>query len=242
VAAHLEPEILLIDEVLAVGDVVFQKKCLGKMNDVAQQGRTVLFVSHNLGVVKELCQSSLVLNNGQVEFRGPVGDGLICYSRSTYDSEDSQSRGRSGWRGVCINGEAGGASATISSRNEFFVESWLDLTDEVTGGNLFLILNDSVGNTVLHHRVRSDELCSEELAAGRYKVRVDLPTLWLAPGIYTLHFKFIGHGSSLAEQRYFSERATLDVIGSASTLSKAYLAPVANWSLIRHTEPARQRA
>ncbi|PYN50294.1 MAG: ABC transporter ATP-binding protein, partial [Candidatus Rokuibacteriota bacterium] len=70
VAAHLEPEILLVDEVLAVGDAAFQKKCLGKMGDVAEQGRTVLFVSHNLGAINDLCARSILLNNGQVEIDG----------------------------------------------------------------------------------------------------------------------------------------------------------------------------
>src|SRR4030066_2370712 len=64
VAAHLEPEILLVDEVLAVGDVEFQKKCLGKMGDVAKEGRTVLFVSHNMGAVKQLCNQGFLLDNG----------------------------------------------------------------------------------------------------------------------------------------------------------------------------------
>jgi lipopolysaccharide transport system ATP-binding protein len=64
VAAHLEPEILLIDEVLAVGDAEFQKKCLGKMDDVAKQGRTVLFVSHNMGAIRQLCDLSIIINNG----------------------------------------------------------------------------------------------------------------------------------------------------------------------------------
>jgi len=66
VAAHLEPEILLIDEVLAVGDVAFQKKCLGKMGDVASQGRTVLFVSHNMGAIQQLCPQTILLENGQI--------------------------------------------------------------------------------------------------------------------------------------------------------------------------------
>src|SRR5437016_3103030 len=70
VAAHLEPEILLVDEVLAVGDAAFQKKCLGKMGDVAEQGRTVLFVSHNLGAINDLCARSILLNNSQVEIDG----------------------------------------------------------------------------------------------------------------------------------------------------------------------------
>ena len=66
VAAHLEPEILIIDEVLAVGDAEFQKKCLGKMEDVAGEGRTILFVSHNMGAVKKLCPSSIYLERGQI--------------------------------------------------------------------------------------------------------------------------------------------------------------------------------
>ena len=64
VAAHLEPEILLVDEVLAVGDVAFQKKCLGKMGDVAKEGRTVLFVSHNMGAISQLCPNSILLRSG----------------------------------------------------------------------------------------------------------------------------------------------------------------------------------
>jgi lipopolysaccharide transport system ATP-binding protein len=69
VAAHLEPEILIVDEVLAVGDAEFQKKALGKMKDISQgQGRTVLFVSHNMGAIKSLCNKGILLNNGRMEF------------------------------------------------------------------------------------------------------------------------------------------------------------------------------
>lgn len=71
VAAHLEPEILIVDEVLAVGDTEFQKKCLGKMKEVsANQGRTVLFVSHNMGTINQLCKKSILLKNGQIEMIG----------------------------------------------------------------------------------------------------------------------------------------------------------------------------
>jgi lipopolysaccharide transport system ATP-binding protein len=72
VAAHLEPEILLIDEVLAVGDVVFQKKCLGKMGDVAREGRTVLFVSHNMSAISSLCDQVLLLEQGAMVVKGPT--------------------------------------------------------------------------------------------------------------------------------------------------------------------------
>ncbi len=66
VAAHLDPEILLVDEVLAVGDAEFQQKCLGKMRDVANQGRTVVFVSHNVSAVRRLCKSAVLLEGGRL--------------------------------------------------------------------------------------------------------------------------------------------------------------------------------
>src|SRR5260221_9506453 len=72
VAAHLEPEILVVDEVLAVGDSEFQKKCLGKMGDVAKEGRTVLFVSHNMAAISQLCQTGMLLENGYVKILGEV--------------------------------------------------------------------------------------------------------------------------------------------------------------------------
>ena len=80
VAAHLEPEILIVDEVLAVGDAAFQKKCLGRMRDVAKEGRTVLFVSHNMAAVSALCSKAMVLWQGKVQYRlGPVHDAVQYY-------------------------------------------------------------------------------------------------------------------------------------------------------------------
>jgi lipopolysaccharide transport system ATP-binding protein len=81
VAAHLQPEILLVDEVLAVGDAEFQKKCLGKMEDVTKEGRTVIFVSHQMAAVRALCPRSIVLESGQVIFDGPTDEGLQQYLR-----------------------------------------------------------------------------------------------------------------------------------------------------------------
>mgnify|MGYP001572783341 CR=1 FL=1 len=79
VAAHLEPEILVVDEVLAVGDAEFQKKCLGKMKDVSKQGRTVLFVSHNMTAMKSLCTKGLLLKNGLAVKSGSMGDVIDYY-------------------------------------------------------------------------------------------------------------------------------------------------------------------
>lgn len=82
VAAHLEPDILLVDEVLAVGDVEFQRKCLGKMEDVASTGRTVLFVSHNMGLIQTLCTRGIFLKEGRVAMDGDVEDAVSAYLRS----------------------------------------------------------------------------------------------------------------------------------------------------------------
>jgi lipopolysaccharide transport system ATP-binding protein len=79
VAAHLEPEILVVDEVLAVGDAEFQKKCMGKMSGVAKQGRTVLFVSHNMPAVRSLCKNAIVLDHGAVAFQGNASTGIDMY-------------------------------------------------------------------------------------------------------------------------------------------------------------------
>jgi len=79
VAAHLEPEILIVDEVLAVGDAEFQEKCIGKMQDVSKQGRTVIFVSHNMASIKQLCSRAVLLNQGQIIKDGMVGDTIYHY-------------------------------------------------------------------------------------------------------------------------------------------------------------------
>ncbi|OUL29877.1 polysaccharide/polyol phosphate ABC transporter ATP-binding protein [Nostoc sp. T09] len=86
VAAHLEPEILVVDEVLAVGDAQFQKKCLGKMEEVGKEGRTVIFVSHNMGAIKALCNSGIVLNYGQVLHSGFITEALNIYNNHRSES------------------------------------------------------------------------------------------------------------------------------------------------------------
>ena len=86
VAAFLEPDILIVDEVLAVGDAEFQKKAIGKMQDISNEGgRTVLFVSHDMAAVKQLCGEVLVLKNGQIEFQGEVNKGVDLYLNYSLD-------------------------------------------------------------------------------------------------------------------------------------------------------------
>lgn len=86
VAAHLEPEILVVDEVLAVGDTQFQKKCLGKLEDVGKEGRTVLFVSHNMAAIKKLCSLAIILKDGEVKALGKTNEAVVKYEESLFTS------------------------------------------------------------------------------------------------------------------------------------------------------------
>jgi len=91
VAAHLDPEILLVDEVLAVGDAAFQKKCLGKMGDVAKEGRTVLFVSHNMAAIENLCSRAILLHNGRIFSEGETRSVIRTYLQSFLSETSSSS-------------------------------------------------------------------------------------------------------------------------------------------------------
>lgn len=86
VAAHLDPEILIVDEVLAVGDAPFQKKCLGRMSQIAKEGRTILFVSHNMGAIASLCTHAIVMNRGAVTFQGVASDAVRLYLAESADN------------------------------------------------------------------------------------------------------------------------------------------------------------
>lgn len=92
VAAHLEPDILLVDEVLAVGDVSFQKKSLGKMEDVAQQGRTVLFVSHNMAAIRSLCRKGIYIEKGEMKYIGELDNAIDLYLKFGEVQSQSQLR------------------------------------------------------------------------------------------------------------------------------------------------------
>ena len=99
VAAHLETEILVVDEVLAVGDAQFQKKCLGKMDDIAKHGRTVLFISHNMEAIQRLCTRGMLLDRGRLAASGPIEDVVASYrslERIAIDTGRFNPRGRSG--------------------------------------------------------------------------------------------------------------------------------------------------
>jgi lipopolysaccharide transport system ATP-binding protein len=110
VAAHLEPEILVVDEVLAVGDAAFQKKCLGKMQDVSKsRGRTVLFVSHNMAAVRQLCQTAIVFEAGKIKFIGKAAEAIEIYGglvKTAHEISFAPKPGKPSITGIKINAEA----------------------------------------------------------------------------------------------------------------------------------------
>jgi lipopolysaccharide transport system ATP-binding protein len=124
VAAHLEPEILLVDEVLAVGDATFQKKCLGKMGDVARQGRTVLVVSHNMASILSLCQRAVMLKFGTVAQVGPVQEIVHAYLEGAKPEEvvalserhDREGDGSVRYESISIENASGGSIIRTGSR------------------------------------------------------------------------------------------------------------------------------
>jgi lipopolysaccharide transport system ATP-binding protein len=130
VAAHLEPEILVVDEVLAVGDLEFQKKCLGKMGDVAQSGRTVLFVSHNMAAIQSLCNRAILLSRGKIIADSDVNSVIDSYlDNSTLqeiiplnERQDRQGTGALKMTDVYVNGRRNNLTMVTGQDNELIIE------------------------------------------------------------------------------------------------------------------------
>jgi lipopolysaccharide transport system ATP-binding protein len=193
VAAHLEPEMLLVDEVLAVGDIAFQKKCLGKMGDVAQQGRTVLFVSHNMGLMQTLCQRGIFLAEGRIAADAQISDAVAAYLRTLDDAEavnlversDRQGRGLVRLTNVeIINGDGEATNTLVSGRPARFV---FHLSGVMKGLScVFTIFNQLGQRLVLF---KSDAPGAEDIfdpSLGSTFI-CDLDELWLLPGHYRIN-------------------------------------------------------
>jgi lipopolysaccharide transport system ATP-binding protein len=160
VAAHLEPDILLVDEVLAVGDASFQKKCLGKMEDVAKAGRTVLFVSHNMAAVESLCQRVIWLQNGRVHKIGNAAEIVPLYLRTTLQTvteqvwkDPSTAPGNDKVRlhRVCVRPAEGPSSGSINIRTPYVIEfDYWNLVPEKPI-DLFVLLYNAEGGVVFGH-------------------------------------------------------------------------------------------
>jgi lipopolysaccharide transport system ATP-binding protein len=188
IAAHLEPEILIVDEVLAVGDAEFQKKCLGKMEDVASHGRTVLFVSHNMGMINQLCTRAVVIDEGTLVFSGSTQKAIEVYYFSRSQTLDMQ--------------RFSGSLSTAFSIDELRINQHAegdcvasplqDVTISVRGWAyrdiedlkfLFQIFHQGVLLCSIHD---TPDYCS--LAKGRFETSITIPAYTLRPGIYEIGF------------------------------------------------------
>jgi lipopolysaccharide transport system ATP-binding protein len=147
VAAHLQPEILLVDEVLAVGDVAFQKKCLGKMEEVARAGRTVLFVSHNMSAVSGLCTRAIWIDGGQVRSDGEVGETTQAYLNSMTSGHVTLENPRYGFsiKRVAIHNGKGNTSAHFAPGDDLVVELYYDSSKVIRNPYAVLFVRSLAG-------------------------------------------------------------------------------------------------
>jgi lipopolysaccharide transport system ATP-binding protein len=214
VAAHLEPEILIVDEVLAVGDAKFQRKCMDKMRMAAQDGRTILFVSHNLGSIQQLCDRAVVLSGGRLIGEGDPAEATALYLKSTAATntqdvaqrEDRKGEGRSRLQRVRIyslgHEEAEGfLMYGASARFEFHISE--PLPDPSCRFTIF----SHLGQSVCH--LTSLAAVSSDAAAGDARQFVcEIPDFPLTPGQYRLNVA-IASGSTL--QDHLQNAAGFDV-------------------------------
>jgi lipopolysaccharide transport system ATP-binding protein len=229
VAAHLEPEILVVDEVLAVGDAEFQRKCLGKMGDVAQQGRTVLFVSHNMSAILRLTQEAIVLNKGRMIMRGPTQQAVDFYLSSgqaqagerTWDADEVPAASAPFTpTSLKVKDRSGKVVDTIRSTEPVTLEFEYRLDAPVTGLRIGLYLSTVRGEYILTSFDTDEPMLFEKHStrnAGRYVSRATLPADIFNEGRYSVGV----NASSFGVRRYFMDENALafnvDISGAPGT-------------------------
>jgi lipopolysaccharide transport system ATP-binding protein len=206
VAAHLEPDILVVDEVLAVGDFEFQKRCLGKMHDVTQRGRTVLFVSHNLHAVKSLCHRAILLERGVIEKEGDSAGVVQSYllggggSGSTIWPEEKRP-GNSSFRlaSVRLLDSEGAESSVVNISEDFVVEVCYDVLADGAAAGFSLMLFDADGASVLSSLSNTEKnFYGQRLRRGRYRTTCRLPGNLLNSGNFS--FSLAGFAANWTDQ------------------------------------------
>jgi len=187
VAAHLEPEILLIDEVLAVGDLKFQRKCLGKMSAVATSGRTILFVSHQMNQIRRLCGRVLWLDQGRVRALGPTGEVVAAYEASQLEAEPA------GSAQCFLSWEIPGQGNVVRDGfREVTFRLTVHLPEPVVRGHLgFGILNEA------NVRIAVWGFDDIFIPAGTQELTVKVPSLPIHPGAYSLVCSLFNRGNNL---------------------------------------------
>jgi lipopolysaccharide transport system ATP-binding protein len=187
VAAHLEPEILVVDEVLAVGDAEFQKKALGKMQSVSRSGRTVLFVSHNLSAVEQLCTSAVLIQQGTVKMQGTVPDIIAAYKQSIGGEEEVK---RYGTRQVEFT-EYGLADTPGKKSGEFMlgedigIRAKIKYNDDVDTTDFSIDIRNDANEFISHVTNTDDAFILEKYVKGdETELLIKVKNFSLAPGTY----------------------------------------------------------
>ena len=249
VAAHLEPEILVVDEVLAVGDADFQRKCLGKMGDVAQQGRTVLFVSHNMSSILRLTEETLVLEKGKVLLRAPSAEAVDFYLNrglsklgERFWEEDEVPASAAPFRPLAIRVRAkdGAVSDTVRSVEPFTIEIEYALSEDLTGLRVGFYLMSTRGEPIFtSFDTDSSELFQAFPARGKgtYTSRCVIPANTLNEGRFVLGV----NASSYHIRRYFQDEQALTFSVDASGAPGTHwpeprpggVRPVLDWNIER---------
>jgi len=226
VAAHLEPEILIVDEVLAVGDAQFQKKCLGKMEEVGKEGRTVLFVSHQLDMIKALCTKGVFLKNGQNELSSTADDVVSAYlheniieanGKQVFNVDVDDDMPMQVVAGRIYNGE-GKVKECYDVFEDIIIELHYYVNRQVYGG----IVNIEVKRNEHNLFCTFDTDCNCELITNRdiglHKTIIKLPTPYMKPGRY-----YVSPGTGVAnshkiQQIYNAIIFDLEIISRESSL------------------------
>lgn len=210
VAAHLEPEVLIIDEVLAVGDLAFQQKCIGKMDKVAESGRTILFVSHNMGAVEGLCGRCLLMESGQIAYRGSVEEAVSRYRQASLrQAQGGNLRQRSDRDG---NGRVRFTSIRFNQGGEVLtgepltLEIALEATEDIPNLQIAIKFSRNYREVMmtLDNRIQGRHL---SVARGLNTVTVELPRVDLLPSQYLIDL-WAG-SSTIAEDRIFNAATLL---------------------------------
>lgn len=251
VAAHLEPEILLVDEVLAVGDAEFQQKCLGKMKDVSREGRTVVFVSHNLAAVRSLCPRALVLEKGRLTFDGPTEEAVHRYlgqAGSTSAVVEGDTLRRRVAREqvyssdpffectrIAVLDEEGVPTTTFRSDEEIAVETDFRLFRPLAAPRVVVTLTDENQVPVLRTETTDDEAVDEapRLEPGVYRSLVRLPRQLFGDATLDLSVSLIAEVNQIVE---YTAVASIEVRFAgygANMRGNAVLRPQLEW----RTEP-----
>jgi len=229
VAAHLEPEILVVDEVLAVGDAEFQRKCIGKMSDVAQEGRTVLFVSHNMSAILRLTSDTMVIEKGKMILRAPSAQAVDYYLSQGFSEEGSRQ-----WQVDEVPASAGpfkpielrvvnaqGHEAnTIRSVEPCSIEMEYEIAEPITGLRVGLYLMSTRGEYIFTSFDTDEPEQYEAMTvrpAGHYVSRCTIPADMLNEGRYVIGV----NASAFKIRRYFHDERALafnvDAAGAPGT-------------------------